>query len=303
MRKSLFGLAFPLLLAACSGGSDGSGPTSTVFAPPPVGMQLATTPVTLAAGAEQYLCWSVQVPQDGAISLVGFEPHVPTTGVHHFAIFTDPEPLTQAGPYDCTTMGLQWGLVAGGGVGTPGLEFPAGTAMNISAGTQLIFQLHLLNVTTATLDMPAAYVNLIGTTETSFQPVGLLIGGTTNIDIPPHGTDVGFSGSCTLTQPMPNIFAVFPHMHKLGTRITAGVQATSSSTPVMISDRTWDFSEQGVYPVTGSAAVGDQVNVSCYYDNPGATDVMFGLSTTDEMCVDVLYYYPATAPSTYCGLG
>jgi hypothetical protein len=306
MRTSLVGLVGLVLsfLVACNSGgqSGGGGSTSQTLAPPAVGMQLATTGYHLDTGEETYQCWSFLVPSNAPISLIGMENQVPQTAIHHWAVFTDSDPYKEAGPWECATMGISWGLVSGGGVGTPGVQFPQGTAMTLAANQHIVFQLHLLNTTGAPHDVPPAYMNLVGTNATNLQPVGLLIAGTLSITIPPVSSNVQVTGGCTLAQPMPNIFSVFPHMHQLGKRITAEVTPMGSTTPEMLADQTWNFSDQGLYKVTGSAAVGDTVDVSCYYDNPTANPVNFGLSTKDEMCVNVLYYYPAASPSTYCGI-
>jgi hypothetical protein len=108
---------------------------------------------------------------------------------------------------------------------------------------------------------------------------------------------------------LPNVFALFPHMHQLGTNILLSITAEGSDKPDVLLDRAWDFGAQGVYPVTGSAKKGDNVSVTCTYDNTTSGTVTFGESTTDEMCIGVLYYWPE-APggmgglggSNYCGL-
>lgn len=314
MRISSF-LALVPLLAACSsespggmggagsGGGAGGGGGAETLAPPEVGMQLATTKVTIDPAAEKYLCWSFQVPAGADLSLVGLENQIPTVGVHHYAVFTNLEPYKEPGPYDCETMGITWGLVAGGGVGTPGVEFPQGTAMNLPAGQHVIFQLHMLNASSDPLEVQPAYINLVGTKDTSLQPVGLLIAGTLDIAVPAHSTDVAVSGGCAVQDPMANIFAVFPHMHQLGRRLVADVTPAGASAPTTVADQAWNFQDQGLYPVKASAAAGDQINVTCHYDNPGDKDVNFGLSSNDEMCVNVFYYYPATKPSAFCGIG
>jgi hypothetical protein len=298
MRSSL--LLLVLVLAGCSGkGSDSnsSGAAAGPLAPPAVGIQLATTKIPLAATKEQYSCWSFKVPDSGALSLVGLENQVPTAGIHHWAVFTNSQAMSDAGPYECATMGISWGLVSGGGIGTPGVKFPEGTLMNLVAGQHIIFQLHLLNSTGADMEVAPALINLIGTTATNLQPVGLLIAGTLDITVPAHTKDVAVSGGCKLAEPMEHIFSVFPHMHQRGKRISAEVGSQ------MLADQVWGFADQKLYPAQGAAVVGDQVKVTCRYDNAGDTDVHFGLSTTDEMCINVLYYYPAKKQSTYCGIG
>lgn len=313
MRESSLLILLSVLAAACGGESTGGGgggvgaggTTTTVspLAPPDVGMQIASAKITVAAGQEQYACWSFEVPEGGAISLVGLENQIPGGGVHHYAVFTNLEPMTEAGPYECETMGITWGLVAGGGLGTPGVKFPDGAAMNLPPKQHVILQLHLLNATTADLDVDPVRINLIGTKDTDKLPVGLLISGTLDIKVPAHGMDVTVSGGCAVDEPMEHIFAVFPHMHQLGKRIVARSTPAAGGAPTVIADQVWDFKDQGLYSVEASAAVGDQIDVTCHFDNPTETDVNFGLSSSDEMCVSVLYYYPAKTPSKFCGIG
>jgi hypothetical protein len=79
------------------------------------------------------------------------------------------------------------------------------------------------------------------------------------------------------------------------------ITPAGASTPASLIDETWDFGSQGVYTATGSAAMGDQITVTCTYTNPTSQTVTFGESSTDEMCLGVFYYYPATTASAYCG--
>jgi len=212
-----------------SSSSGSSGTPDVPLAPPSNGMQLATTSIKVANGAEQYSCWSFKVPDGAPISLIGLDNQVPTKGIHHWAVFTNSDPIKDPGPYECATMGIAWGLVSGGGLGTPGVKFPDGVAMNLPAGQHIIFQLHLLNASGADIEVAPAYINLNGTTATGLQPVGLLIAGTLNIQIPAHQTDVTVTGGCKLTDPLPHIFSVFPHMHQLGKRISAAVQPAAGA--------------------------------------------------------------------------
>jgi hypothetical protein len=267
-------------------------------------MQLATTQLTLGAGEEHYKCWSFKAPDSGPLAIVNLDNQVPTIGVHHWAVFTNSAPMTQAGPYDCETMGISWGLVSGGGIGTPGVKFPDGTSMNLPAGQHIIVQLHLINANTKDVQIAPSYYNLVTSQATNLQPVGLLIAGTLVITVPAHQTNVDVSGGCKVAKPLEHIFSVFPHMHQLGRRISAEVQAQAGGAPAMLADQAWGFADQKLYPVQGAAAAGDQVQVTCTFDNPGDQDVHFGLSTHDEMCLNVLYYYPAmdpAKPASTCG--
>ena len=269
---------------ACSGsGSSGASndtadsapPGEAPLAVPPVGFQLKSTPVTMAPGEEQYLCWSFVLPSTTPLNVIATVPQVSAHGVHHYAVFTKSGALP-ANPngYDCKVMDATWGLVAGGGVGTAGLTFPKGTAMTLAAGI----------------------LNLIGSDEPNLTQVGLLIAGTLDINIPPHQSGFDVTGGCKAPFDMPNVFATFPHMHQLGTNIDVSLTPQGSTKPNTLVNRAWDFGSQGVYPVTGSAKAGDQVTVKCTYDNSTDGTVTFGEDTNNEMCIGVLFYALAIGP-------
>ena len=295
-------LALAGLGLGCSsqpGATPPSGSGASIAAPA-IGLQVASTPITVAAGAEQYSCWSFEMPS--AFSVVGIETGLPATGVHHYAVFTSSAPLP-ASPsgYDCSVMDGTWGLVAGGGRGTPGFTFPQGVGMPLPAGQHVVFQLHLLNASAAPLTVPISAVNLVGSTDAKLQTAGVIVAGNLDITVPAHSTATTITGGCPAPWPLQNVFALFPHMHQLGTHITMSVTKQGSATPSVLLDQSWDFGAQGVYPATGTAAMGDQVAVTCTFNNPGMNDVHFGESSNDEMCLGVLYYYPAQQASAYCG--
>ena len=298
-----------LAVAAGCGGADSDGapgeqpPAATELAPPEHGMQIASTEVKLAPGDEQYSCWDFEVG-DAELPLVQLAQQVPEQGVHHYAVFTSSAPYSadDVGPWDCLTMGIDWGLVSGGGVGTPGVTFPEGAAMKLAAKQHIILQLHLLNTGGKELDIAPTRINLVGAEKgDGLQPVGVVVAGTLQIDIPAHATGFAVHGGCALEAALPNIFAVFPHMHQLGRRIQVELAPATGSATTLVDD-VWDFGDQGLFPVKGTAKAGDQVKVTCSYDNPNDKEVKFGLHTSDEMCLEVLYHYPAAKPSAYCGL-
>jgi hypothetical protein len=290
-------LVAALLCCGCSSSSSSGGQNA------PPSLTLESSPLSVAAGQEDYRCWSYTVPTGSPLNVVQTVPTIPK-GVHHYAVFTSPDPLPKAPlNYDCHEMGLDWGLVNAGGVGTPGMTFPDGAALALKPGSQIILQLHVLNASADTLDVPSVSVQLLGGEAASYEPIGLLIAGTLNITIPPNDNATKITGGCQVAQTLPNVFAVFPHMHQLGSHIQVGITPSGASSENVIYDAGWSFGTQGVYPVKTSVKTGDQVNVVCTYDNTTDKTVSFGLSSTDEMCFGVLYYYPATTQSSYCGFG
>merc|ERR1711998_478147 len=63
----------------------------------------------------------------------------------------------------------------------------------------------------------------------------------------------------------------------------------------------YDFDQQGGYAASGGFKIqkGDTFEVDCYYHNTGAT-ANFGAGSSQEMCIDFIYYYPKQERSK-CG--
>lgn len=273
------------------------------LAPPASGVQFASAATALAPGEEAYRCFDFELPKDRAFPLVGIETQVGALSVHHFGLFTNALPKAGLQSYSCEEMGAAWGLISGGGVGTPPMTFPQGTAMSLAAGAHIVLQLHLLNASPQPTTVSPVRVNLVSAKSTdALEAVGLLITGTLGITLPPKTEGTVVMGGCEPTEPLLHVFAAFPHMHKLGRRIETHVVPTDGGASRQLSDVTWDFSDQGIYSVAGATASGERIETTCTYDNPQDKTVEFGLHTQNEMCVNVLYYYPAKERSSYCGI-
>lgn len=245
----------------------------------------------LKPGEETYRCILYRWERKGGLAIRKIAPRQ-STGVHHVGVFTDDLHTERNDQWECEEMGL-WGYVFGGGVGTGALQMPTGTARHIDEGTPIILQLHLLNASptaaqvTATVDLDLAKE---GETTT---PVGAWLVGRTSLNLPAMQRSSA-EGVCTKHPELKNLFAVFPHMHKLGDsmEITAG---TDRATKVLSMPR-WDFGDQGTLAIapTQDVAANAPIQTRCSYNNTTEKTVNFGLHTGDEMCIAVLYYWPET---------
>ena len=113
---------------------------------------------------------------------------------------------------------------------------------------------------------------------------------------PPQETS--FSAGCTADQTF-NIFAVWPHQHQIGTHNK--FEIIRNQVPTVLHDDNFDFNEQKYYRQTPEFVVqpGDQIKVTCTWLNDTGADIHFGDSTTDEMCFDGLYRYPAQGTNIF----
>ena len=242
---SLASLLSLALAAACGGGGSGDDtPTvdAAIDAPDdPAGWTtLLQGDWSLAAGEEGYYCVYATVPRD--LYIKAFRPIGPA-GTHH-TVLTRYSGSHPDGVVRCDVGTNGQSMIYGSGVGSPDFVFPTGVGMHLTAGTRLLLNLHLYNVS----DQP-----LRGRSGTLFQEATaaeiehlgelVLAGPTSGLTVPP-GTSTQ-SGSCGLSrfasEPI-QVFAVASHMHKLGRHMRSVVRRGGQD--LVLQDTPYEFEHQ-----------------------------------------------------------
>ena len=89
-----------------------------------------------------------------------------------------------------------------------------------------------------------------------------------------------------------HVFQAWPHMHKLGVRLESEIQrANVDPINVGLADP-YSFSSQVVYPMDADIFQGDTIATRCTWDNTTDSTVKWGEATSQEMCFNLLAYYP-----------
>jgi hypothetical protein len=187
-----------------------------------------------------------------------------------------------------------------GGPETPGVHFPAGTAMMLQPGERVVIQLHLLNASTAPREFAPVAAHLLRAQGdlASLQPVGVLLVNDSSLDLPAKSSGLQFGVDCSLPESLDNIFMIWPHMHLLGRRLNVGV-----GDQTLVDVPTWSFDDQKLHPVSAKLPVGASMKLRCRYDNTTGERVKFGMKTSDEMCSAFVYYWPArNSAASVCGV-
>ncbi len=286
------GLGLVVTLAACgvdyvAPGGDGTGSSagsgSDAVAPTP----LIAGDWSLTPDSENYVCVRQTVTEDTYIKKI--IPIAPL-GTHHFVLMIG-DPDGPDGTTSCNST-LSKPAIFASGVGVQPLEMPEGVAIHLKAGQQLLLNLHLFNSS----DSP-----LSGTSGIAIEPsvlvddahaAGVVLAGKT------LGLTVGAGvttqqGTCTTPDAGVTMFAIAPHMHLLGTHLTASYNG------VTLYDDDYAFDEQQFRPITPTVTTaGGKLTVTCTYTNYSGSIVRFGESTNDEMCFAITFAYPAPAQKT-----
>lgn len=290
MRYSLSSLVLVLLsippLAGCSSDAE------TLQSAPQADIQeLTTETYSLDPGQEKYLCYTFRSPAEKK-AIIHIEP-VQGETVHHVALFrtTSPEP---DGSFECPQLTrLNWEPIWAGGAGADALDVPDGAGFVVEPGTQYLSQYHLLNASQKPVSTKAQVQLIYADDAEKVTPAGIFALGAFSLTIPALAQAHTLAIECNPSHDL-NVFAIFPHMHKLGKSIDLAAGKTSADAVQVYQQAMWTFGEQPMAPLDLKVTSGDYLRSTCQWDNPSAVDVKFGESSNDEMCFTVLFYYPFT---------
>lgn len=280
---------------------------------------------------DEYRCFILPWPADAGRFITGFggrpgNRHI----VHHMiAYLVPPENVARAQQLDAGDPGQGYACfgdakldeatwLGGWAPGTQGVDYPAGTGLEIAAGSAIVLQVHYHiheHPDSASEDHERDQSALLIRSDDQVERKGQMVAwlnptwfdDPTSMFIPSGDTDAhhSFSGdlSILLAHGRPvTIHGVFHHMHELGRSGRISVERADRN-ECLLDIPKWDFNWQLQYwlasPVTTYA--GERVRIDCHWDNsPGnqpvvngvrlpARDVMWGDGTRDEMCLGTLF--------------
>jgi len=119
-------------------------------------------------------------------------------------------------------------------------------------------------------------------------------------DIPPgssaHQVETNCPSECTSQWDHSiNVFGDFQHMHNVGKMVWSTVHQDEVQLPGYLNRiEYWEFNFQDYIPKKRVFNPGDRINTHCVYDTTSkTTPVRFGPASSDEMCLEIIGYYPA----------
>jgi hypothetical protein len=283
-----FGLALllPLGLAACGSESEDNPDAAPVEDWQP----LLTGSWSLAAGAEGWFCASKTLDRD--VYVGGFRPIDPP-GTHHTVLSFGPPggPDQEPTPCDPDNTNPYW--VYASGVNTNDLTLPDGVGVIIEAGQQVHLNLHVFNTGSAVLEGTSGVEVLTLAADAVEHEAEMFLPGPYGFQIPPN-QEYSYGSNCAITAEQ-HIFALFPHMHQLGTHFKTELTVGGVSQVLWDKEYLFDAQEFARFePVTLNA--GDTIRTTCtwmYPQEPGGRPVIgWGDSSQDEMCFSIMMRWP-----------
>jgi hypothetical protein len=283
-------LLLSLLLTAAACGVDQMPGDDDGNPPPPADGYAALISGTwsLPASTEKYVCVRLTAKTDTYIQAI--RPVAPV-GTHHTVLMLG-DPDGADGTTDCTSALMKPAIYASG-VGTQLLELPAGVAVHVKPGQQLLLNLHLFNATDTTISGTSG-IEILPVEPAAVQHEAgvVLIGKTAGLTVPPNMSKQ--TGRCTTPADV-TVFALAPHMHMLGTHMKVSYANADGSGTRLLLDQPYSFDEQRFTSLSDAlvSRTGGRITVECSYFNPSGQTVYFGESSAQEMCYALTFVYPA----------
>lgn len=297
--------ALSFVLVACGGGGGGgddtgddtTGPDAGDDPPPPaVGFQIVTPDITIEPGQEITYCYYTTIDIAEPIGVKRWSSTY-TQGSHHLILYF----VGDTG-YADGTVTEDCNLTGGGGLslpqwtysaGTPQWEnaMPDGVGMTVNPGQKVAVQLHYLNTSPSTPIDAHAVINAEGYEPgVQYTPAAAYITYNQSISIPPNGT-ASAQGTCAIPDGA-TFFTLSTHAHRRATH----TEVRDGSTVVFSSDD-WEHPGAVDWRAAPHYQFSGDLTYHCDYQNDLDQTVTDGDSAaTDEMCMAVGYFFPATEP-------
>jgi hypothetical protein len=285
------------------------------------GFQIATPENAIAVqpGNEAFLCYYKNIPVTSAVNIGTMQSWMTPASSHHFIAFQSGGsgggggfggfggfggPQKDGTIATCGLGGGQWVYATS----VPGklieMKMPDGVGLPFSANTQIVLNMHFVNPGSDTAH-PQVKMNYLYAQNFQYQAAPM-VSFNTGINVPAAAAD-GTPGTQTVrgTCSAPagaQFFLLTSHTHKHAT-LTEVNYVSGGQTMNVVHTTDWENPDVGLWKAPNFLTVqqGDSFTYSCTYENTASTPVTVGeTAASNEMCMAIGYYFPATVGRASC---
>jgi hypothetical protein len=270
--------AFAIVCLSCASSSSRDASTTLAFT--------ADAPL----GQEAYVCFGFDATALAGQTLhaIRWQPAQGGVSLHHATLYALAG-ATPSAPWICDEMPDAVGLHTWGRGGAD-LELADDVGVLIPANTQrFVVQAHVIR--TASGAAGAASVTLVPSPSTPTHVAAWMSTGAPVPAIRPHTVESSTS-SCVLAADI-HFVQVWPHMHQIGSEISAALVDGSGAAHSIVDVTPWSFAAQRTYVGSWDATAGESIEVECKWENATDAYVLPGLKSSDEMCTFSILAWPA----------
>lgn len=304
------------LAAACSEESSSPPPEEeqTLLEPPAEGQGIQINMVTkLEPGSEVEHCKFVKAPPEGLnvnrdeVRYSGGSHHVLVYMTQYDDIPTQDEQgrdVDTSGVFDCSEgVNFNWAIksiVAGSqnSTGESVVKFPEDVAIRVPGNAVMLLNAHFINAAPDVVE-PEVAVNLHTIPDEKVKyDGGMLFWYNPFIKVDAKG-----GGLATMSCPIPNDIHMEnaqSHMHRRGVGYAATLIDGANQREVIYENTAWEGVPVEVWDPGRIVEGGSRIEFFCEYQNPEDRVVWQGGKTTDEMCMFIGSYWPASDEVSLC---
>ncbi|XP_043962058.1 DBH-like monooxygenase protein 2 homolog [Gambusia affinis] len=235
--------------------------------------------------------------------------------VHHMLLYHCPSFVNETYDKPCYMGDIGdacFGVVASWAIGGRAYELPENTGIPIGgtqSDTHYRLEIHYNNPQKKEGIIDSSGLRLYYTDKLRQHDVGILTTGVFPVshmkyDIPPKAAEFRSHGICNtslfsqLVDPIPDlqVFSVLLHTHLAGRKVRVGHFRKGKQIDFLGVNENYNFDMQETVNLGNIKTIkpDDEIIVECVYNTLDRTQsTMMGLSTSDEMCLAFLFYYPA----------
>jgi len=198
------------------------------------------------------------------------------------------------------------------GMGPLYLPAQAGLPMGSASGEikYVIMQMHYTNPNFETGHLDSSGFEIYYTQQLRANDAGMLVLGDpllAQIPIPPknpnYHIEMTCPEECTSTWPYEiHVYADFLHMHFIGQKIWTNIWRDNQFYTELNDVEYYSYNFQQATDVDVIIKPGDRMNTHCIFDSSSrSAPTVFDIASTDEMCMDFLFYWPKINDLSFCG--
>ena len=289
-------------------------------------------PYTPLQTPDDYRCFVLEWPADEEVYVTGFDVRTGNTLIdHHVAayLFRPDDPLADeafaaldawdaadegpgyacfGGPSGSSELQVPVQQLAQWVPGMGAVPFPEDTGIRVSPGSRVVLQLHYFTAGTSgesdqtgldfmverSVGRPAVFAPMLNATwPTGAMPIPAGEETTHRLQSDPRGFWKLFIGDVDLSEGF-EVHSALMHMHTLGQHAELDLHRSDGTVEPLVHVPAYDFDWQFLYRFAESSVFreGDELSVSCTYDNTRDQDANWGEGSMDEMCVANLFVTP-----------
>lgn len=245
---------------------------------------------TPPAVKDHYECFNFDVPWDGDLHGLRFDPMIDDKRiVHHWILFST-NSLAANGDNGCT---FDRTYLNGWAPGPGAAPMPDGVGLVMpKKGARLQLEVHYNNIQNFPGVQDNSGVRICATSKLRPNPAAVHSLGSFGIVLPPGPSKVVNTCMVNLATSPVTVISAFPHMHSLGVHMKTEVLRTNGKIDILV-DAPFDFRDQFDHPAPIVVQPGDRLRTTCSYDNTTGKVVVYGEASEEEMCLNFVTAYPA----------